>query len=41
VIGLSVHVYYPAMREYYETARDRLVAMGYDIPPIRRPSTAH
>lgn len=27
-IGLSVHVYYPAMREYYEMTRDQLVAMG-------------
>lgn len=33
-------IYYPEMHEYYETTRERLVAMGYDIPPIRRPAPA-
>lgn len=40
VVGLEMPIYYPEMHEYYETTRERLVAMGYDIPPIRRPAPA-
>ncbi len=39
-VGLAMPFYHPEMHEYYETTRERLVAMGYDIPPIRRPAPA-